>query len=433
MKHLVKDSWLIPLCFGIIYLVWGSTYLANWYAIQDIPPLLMSGTRFVAAGLVLVLLSGFFGGNKTTFAQGRNAAILGTMFLAIGTGGMVWAEQYITSGMVALMAAIQPLFILLLMWQMHGKRPNTAGVVGTFLGIIGMTFLVGQDQFVGGPKTILGLCIIFVSVLSWGIASVKLSKTDMPANKLQSAAIQMLAGGGILLIVSTLSGEATTFEWAKLTPRGAWSWVFLMVFGSIISFSAFNYLLVKSTPDKVATANYINPIVAMFLGWFLADELITGQSLIAAVLMLTGVVFIKTKIPFFDKINFLKQPNPSPDLMGFMPVGAVKVVDIQPVAQPSIARIWHGATPADMTEEYVSLAKATCVANCTATPGNLGVTFFHQTEGDKTHHTFISYWKDFDAVKRFAGEDYQRPRFFDGEEKFLVEADKFVEHRELVG
>lgn len=430
MKHLLKDSWLIPLCFGLIYFVWGSTYLANWYAIQDIPPLLMSGSRFTVAGTVLFFLSKLFGGSKTSLAQGRNAAMLGVMFLAIGTGGMVWAEQYISSGMVALMAAIQPLFILLLMWQMYGKRPNAAGVVGTFLGIIGMTFLVGQDQFVGGEKTMLGITIIFISILSWGIASVKLSKTDMPTNKLQSAAIQMLAGGSVLITTSLISGEAFNFQWVNLTSRGAWSWVYLMVFGSIVSFSAFNYLLVKSTPDKVATANYINPIVAMFLGWFLADELITGQSLIAAILMLTGVVFIKTKIPFFEKINLFKMPNPTPDLMGFMPIGATKVVDIQPIESPAIARIWHGATPADLTEEYVSLAKTNCVANCTATPGNLGVTFFHQTEGDVTHHTFISYWQDMEAVKRFAGEDFKRPRLFPGEERFLVKSDELVEHRD---
>lgn len=431
MKDLFKDKWLIPICFGLIYFVWGSTYLANWYAIQDIPPLLMSGSRFLGAGLVLLLLSSFVGGTKTNFNQLKNAALLGIMFLAIGTGGMVWAEQFISSGMVALMAAIQPLFILLLMWQMNGKHPNVAGVAGTFLGIIGMSFLVGQDQFIGGKKTILGLTIILFSVLSWGVASVKLSKTDMPTNKLQSAAIQMLSGGGILLLVSLFSGEPFNFQWADLTPRGAWSWIYLMIFGSIISFSAFNYLLVKSTPDKVATANYINPVVAMFLGWFLADELITGQSLIAAVLMLTGVVFIKTKIPFFDKISLFKNPNPTPDLMGFMPVGATKVVDAQPITSNAIARIWHGSTPAEMTEEYVSLAKSNCVANCEATPGNLGVTFFHETKGNMTHHTFISYWQDMEAVKRFAGEDFQKPRFFAGEERFLVKSDEVVEHRDL--
>lgn len=432
MNDLMKDKWLVPICFGLIYFVWGSTYLANWFAIQDIPPLLMSGSRFMGAGLVLLLLSRFFGGAKITRKQVLNASKLGVMFLAIGTGGMVWSEQFISSGMVALMAAIQPLFILLLMWQMHGKRPNFAGIVGTFLGIIGMTFLVGQDQFIGGAKTILGLTIIFFSVLSWGIASVQLSKTDMPANKLQSAAIQMLAGGGVLLLVSLFSGEAFHFQWANLTTRGAWSWAYLMVFGSIISFSAFNYLLVKSTPDKVATANYINPVVAMLLGWLLADELITGQSLIAAVLMLTGVVFIKTKIPFFEKISLFKSPNPTPDLMGFMPVGATKVVDVQPIKLNAIARIWHGSTPVEMTEEYVSLAKSNCVANCEATPGNLGVTFFHETEGEMTHHTFISYWQDMEAVKRFAGEDFQRPRLFPGEERFLVKSDELVEHRDMV-
>ncbi len=432
MKHLLKDKWLVPICFGLIYFVWGSTYLANWYAIQDIPPLLMSGSRFALAGIVLFFLSQFFGGSKTTPAQWKNAATLGIMFLAVGTGGMVWSEQFISSGMVALMAAIQPLFILLLMWQLHGKKPNLAGVLGTFLGMIGMTFLVGQDQFIGGEKTMLGLGIILISILSWGIASVRLSKTDMPNNKLQSAAIQMLAGGSVLLLVSVISGEAFKFQWSNVTDRGGFSWIYLVIFGSIISFSAFNYLLVKSTPDKVATANYINPVVAMFLGWFLADEIITGQSLIAAVLMLTGVVFIKTKIPFLEKFNLFKQPNPTPDLMGFMPVGAVKVVDIQPVAPPAIARIWHGATPVGMTDEYVSLAKSNCVANCTATPGNLGVTFFHQTEGDVTRHTFISYWKDMDAVKLFAGEDFHKPRFFAGEERFLLQSDELVEHREVM-
>ncbi|MCF8245772.1 MAG: EamA family transporter [Saprospiraceae bacterium] len=427
----MKESWLIPICFGLIYFVWGSTYLANWYAIQDIPPLLMSGSRFVTAGIILFSLSKLFGGEKTTPVQWKNAATLGIMFLAIGTGGMVWSEQYITSGMVALMAAIQPLFILLLMWQLHGKRPNKAGVAGTFLGMIGMVFLVGQDQFTGGEKTMLGLGIIFISILSWGIASVKLSKMDMPSNKLQSAAIQMLAGGGLLLLVSLLSGEAFNFRWVNLTYRGIYSWIYLAIFGSVVSFSAFNYLLVKSTPDKVATANYINPVVAMFLGWALADEIITGQSLIAAVLMLAGVVLIKTKISFFQKFNFFKKYAAPLEVMGFMPVGAVKVIDAPPILSPAIARIWHGVTPTGMSDEYIRLAKTNCVANCEATPGNLGVSFYHQTEGDVTHHTFISYWKDFESVKRFAGEDYEKARTFPGEEKFLVESDEVVEHREM--
>ena len=431
MKQLMKESWLIPICFGLIYFVWGSTYLANWYAIQDIPPLLMSGSRFATAGVILFGLSKLFDGEKTTPAQWKNAAKLGTMFLAIGTGGMVWSEQFISSGMVALMASIQPLFILLLMWQLYGQRPNVAGVVGTFLGMVGMGFLVGQDQFTGGEKTMLGLGIIFISILSWGIASVKLAKMDMPANKLQSAAIQMLAGGSVLLLASFISGEAFHFQWVKLTDRGIYSWIYLTIFGSIISFSAFNYLLVKSTPDKVATANYINPVVAMFLGWALNNELITGQSLIASVLMLAGVVLIKTKISFFRKLNFFKKYPTPVEVMGFMPVGAVKVVDAPPILSPAIARIWHGVTPTDKSEEYISLAKTNCVANCEATPGNLGVSFYHQTVGEVTHHTFISYWKDFDSVKRFAGEDYEKSRFFPGEETFLVESDEIVEHKQF--
>jgi drug/metabolite transporter (DMT)-like permease len=296
MQNSGREKWLIIGAFGVIYIVWGSTYLANWYAIQDIPPLLMSGSRFFTAGLILYSLSSLFGKSAVTPEHWKNAAISGIMFLAIGTGGMVWAEQYIASGMLALMVAFQPLLVLLLLWQMDGKKPALKGIFGTLLGMIGMAFLVMQDQFISDEKTLAGLSVVFISLLSWGIASIRVAKLDMPSSKLQGAGMQMLSGGLALLLTGALTGEIADFQWSKLTERGAWSWVYLVIFGSILGFSSFNYLLVKSTPDKVVTSNYVNPVVAMLLGWGLNNEEITGQSLLAAVLMLTGVVFINTRM-----------------------------------------------------------------------------------------------------------------------------------------
>lgn len=428
MKNILSERFIIPLAFAIIYIVWGSTYLANWYAIQDIPPLLMSGSRFFTAGAILYVLSSFFDKTKATRLQWKNASVSGIMFLAIGTGGMVWAEQFIASSMLALMVAFQPLMVLLLMWQMNGKKPTTRGIFGTMLGMVGMGFLVVQDQFISDQKTLIGLGIIFISLLSWGIASVRVSKIDMPGSKLQGAAMQMLVGGIALLVAGVLIGEAGEFTTSSLTQRGVLSWIYLVIFGSIIAFSAFNFLLVKSTADKVATSNYVNPVVAMLLGWGFNNEIITNQSLIAAVLLIAGVVFINTRKGIFKKRRYAR-PHPVAALIPFNGE-SVKEIDIQPekTKPGNIARIWQGETTAGRAQEYIELAKQFCVKTAMATPGNLGVTVLHRTEGNITHHTFISYWKDLEAVKLFAGEDYHKPRIFAHEQK-LLESEGLVEHK----
>lgn len=427
MKNPANEKWLIIAAFGIIYIVWGSTYLANWYAIQDIPPLLMSGSRFFTAGAILYSLSSIFGKTKTTREHWKNATVSGIMFLAIGTGGMVWAEQFIASGMLALMVAFQPLLILLLMWQMDRKKPTARGVFGTLLGMVGMAFLVMQDQFISDQKTLVGLGVIFISLISWGVASIRIAKIDMPSSKLQGAGMQMLTGGTALLIAGTISGELADFQLDNLTPRGVWSWVYLVLFGSIVAFSAFNYLLVKSTPDKVVTSNYVNPVVAMLLGWGLNNEVITGQSLLAAVLMITGVVFINTRTNFFKKIR-LARPHPVASLVPEMKDG-IQEVQIGKPPSGSIARIWQGKTRTEKAAEYVEWTKQHCVEDCIATPGNLGVTVLRRPEGDVTHHTFISFWKDEDSIRRYAGEDFRKPRIHTEQETLLLDSFGSVEHR----
>lgn len=431
MKNLTSERLLVPVAFAMIYIVWGSTYLANWYAIQDIPPLLMSGTRFFTAGGLLVGLSLLFDKTRPTAAQLKNTAINGVMFLAIGTGGMVWAEQYITSGMVALMAAFQPLLVVLLMWWLNGHKPGMAAIAGTVLGMVGMGFLVGQDSLVSGEKTLLGIGIIFISLLSWGVASIRTAKLDLPKSKLMGAGLQMLLGGCALLLASAITGEVAGFQWSNLTERGIWSWVYLVIFGSIVAFSAFNYLLVKSTPDKVATANYVNPVVALLLGWGFNNEAISQQSLLAAVLLLSGVVIINSGKHLIKKMR-LARPHPVASLIPELQLEGAEL-DYH-VAKPkpgTIARVWQGKTSQEQAGEYLAWTKQNCVREATATPGNLGVTMLHRTENGITHHTFVSYWQDVEAVKRYAGEDYRRPKVSQADRQWLLEPVGMVEHRTI--
>jgi len=290
--RITKEQLTIIGAFAAIYFIWGSTYLFNWYAIHDIPPFLMSGSRFLVAGTLLFGFTLLRGKKRPSLRNWLHAWVCGTLFLSIGTGGTVWAEQYIDSGITALMIGSEPLIITILLWQLKGKRPATVAIMGLSLGSLGMYLLVGQPAFLATADSIKGLTAIFISMLAWGIIAVKLNDFDLPESRIQASAMQMLTGGLMLLLLSGLTGEYPQFQWHELTLRGGLSWIYLVTFGSIIAFSSFNYLLSKVSPDKVATSNYVNPIVALLLGWGLNNEYISGQSLAAASLLLFSVFLI---------------------------------------------------------------------------------------------------------------------------------------------
>ena len=434
-----SNRWIIPLAFAIIYLVWGSTYLANAVAIREIPPFLMSGARFMAAGSILFVAAFAFGGGNLNRQQVKNALGTGILFLAIGTGGIVWAMQWIHSGIAALMAAFQPLLIVLLMWLMRGKRPTLRTIFGTLLGMAGMACLVLQDSLISSSASLIGVGVIFISILSWGFASVLVTQVSLPQSRLHSAGLQMIGGGAALLIFSAVTGEMFRFQPAALTAKGIGSWLYLVVFGSLIAYSAFNYLLVKSTPEKVATANYVNPVVAMLLGWQLGGEGITGQSMLAAVLMISGVIFINSRFGFLKKLNLGRKEILTLEQLALETPGAVREIDVQPFAGSDapvnclIARIWHGVTPADRAGEYIEWVKNTVAPDCQSIPGNLGYTLLRRTDGDRAYMTVISYWQDFDAVKRFAGEDFHKANIYPEEKKYLLDFEEIVEHRSVKG
>lgn len=289
-----KEFWLIIGAFAAVYVVWGATYLFNYFAIEVIPPFLMGGTRFLTAG---ALLFGFLHFRKTPLPTVRQwfwSFVLGVLFLALGSGGLIWAIQFIDTGFAALLVAIDPLVIMGLLWAIQGIRPGKRALFGALLGIIGMYLLLGQPQLDAHPQAWMGLIAIGVSLVAWAFASIYVSRLDQPANRFQRSAMQMLCGGGVLVLFSWWTGEAAGFELADLNLKAGLSWLYLVAFGSILAFSCFNYLLTKVSPEKVATSTYVNPLVALLLGWAFNNEVINPGALIAGGLMLAGVYFINS-------------------------------------------------------------------------------------------------------------------------------------------
>ncbi|MCO6480143.1 MAG: EamA family transporter [Phaeodactylibacter sp.] len=296
MKLQPSQRSLIIASFAAIYFIWGSTYLFNYFAIQDIPPFLMAGSRFLVAGAILYAITWSQGAAHPTRRQWRSAARMGFLFLTLGTGGTVWAEQWVDTGIAALIIAFQPLMVVFMLWLLFAKRPSLMILAGVALGVAGMVLLVGQQRFVTDRDTMIGMLVILGSMTSWCYGSVTLNKANLPENRLQSSAIQMIMGGGILLVLALISGDGQRFDPALLSWKAGLSWLFLVVFGSLVAFSAFTYLLQHVSPDRVATSNYVNPVVALFLGWAFNEELITQQSILAALLMLAGVFFINSRL-----------------------------------------------------------------------------------------------------------------------------------------
>jgi len=290
-----KNSVLIILAFFSIYVIWGSTYLLNKIAVTELPPFKIASIRFISAGVIIFIIAKLMGISLAiTRKQLFNAIIAGFLFLTFGNGVVVWALKYVDSGFTALEISAQPLVVLLLMRILEGKKIQTMSVIGVIFGIVGIYLLVSQKEIISQEGTILGIIMIFACMLSWGYGSLFVAKADLPSNYFVNTGYQMLTGGIMLFIVSQLFGETWSLplEWSRPVQ---FSMIFLIIFGSIIAFTSFNYLLKAVSPEKVATSTYVNPIIALILGWYFLNEQITTQSIIAAVILLTGVYFINTR------------------------------------------------------------------------------------------------------------------------------------------
>jgi len=304
-NFLQKKKVLIFFAFISVYVIWGSGYLLNKIAVQELDPLMLASVRFITSGVIIFLISILLKFSlKISKKQLINSIIAGFLFLSFGNGMLVWALLYVDSSFAALEISAQPLIILILMRIIYGTKIKQMSIIGIVLGFIGIYLLVGQKEILEQDNSILGMIMIFLCMTSWALGSLFVAKADLPKNFFVNTGYQMITGGFTLLIFSLLINEKWIWpnEWELKTQ---YSVVFLILFASIIAFTSFNYLLKVVSPEKVATSTYVNPIVALFLGWYFLNEKITNQSLIASIILLTGVYFInsKKKIQIFSRFK----------------------------------------------------------------------------------------------------------------------------------
>lgn len=285
------------LAFATVYLVWGSTYLAIRFAIETIPPLLMAGFRYVVSGLALyawVLARGQAA--RPTRAQWTSAALLGGLFFLGGNGGVTWAEQTVPSGLTSLVIATVPLWLVLLEWRRtRGARPDLLTSAGLLIGFAGVALLLSARN--GPAGTVihpLGGLVLLGATLSWAAGTIYAKHLPRPASILQTGAMQMLAGGVLLCVAGALAGEIPRIRFAEISARSFASLLYLTVAGSAIAFSAYAWLLQTSTPARVGTYAYVNPIVAVALGWGLGGEVVGPRTLLAGATVVAGVALIIT-------------------------------------------------------------------------------------------------------------------------------------------
>ena len=286
---------LIIASFFSIYVIWGSTYLFNKIAVSEISPLFLGAIRFSISGILIMIISILMKFSlKITKKQFINLEISGFLFLVFGNGVFAWALIYVDSSFGALMASTQPLFVLFLLRLIDGKKLQKKSIIGVVFGVIGMLLLVTQQEITTSEESLLGVFMMLSCILSWSYGSVFVSKSDLPKNFFVSTGYQMLIASALLFTTSFLFKEEhfSPFQWSSKVQVSV---VVLIVFGSIIAFTAFNYLLKTVSPEKVATSAYVNPIIAMFLGWYVLDEQLSLQSIIASLILLLGVYFINSR------------------------------------------------------------------------------------------------------------------------------------------
>lgn len=288
---------LVIAAFVAVYLVWGSTYLAMHVAVKTLPPFLMAGCRFVLAGAVLYAVMRGRGAPAPPRGQWVSATCSGALMLVLGNGGISWVQQTAPSNLTAIMVAATPLWMNLCEWlRPGGRRPLGSTILGIVLGFIGVAFVVlsrdpGGQRVVGTAVAVM----LLVAPFSWAVGSIYSRHAPKSSVPLLNIAMQMLAGGASMLVVGAMRGEANTFHFAQVSTASMWAFVYLTVFGSLIAFTAYAWLLQVSTPAKVSTYAYVNPLIAVVLGSVVLHEKLPSSIGVAGALILTSVVIITTR------------------------------------------------------------------------------------------------------------------------------------------
>ena len=281
--------------FAAVYLIWGSTYLAIRIGVESFPPLMLAGLRHFTVGILYPIIR-WKSGIRPTGSHWRTAAVTGFLLLFVGNGGVSWAEQTVPSGVTALLVATVSLWLVIVDWlRPGGMRPVRRVVLGLFLGFGGMVLLVGPAHLGNsGRVDPRGAAVLAIASFGWACGSIYSKHGGMPSSAMLGVAMQSFAGGLVLLVVGYLTGEFQHFHFVAVSARSWVALAYLIVFGSGIGFTAYLYILHKSTAARVATYAFVNPIVALFLGWFVAGETVSLRTIIAAIVILTAVILVIT-------------------------------------------------------------------------------------------------------------------------------------------
>jgi len=296
-----KPSRLLLLAaFAAVYLLWGSTYLAIKYAIVTMPPLLMAGARFVVAGSILALAGRASADyERPTWAQWRTSLVVGGLLLVGGNGMVVLAERTLPSSLAALLIASEPFWVVLLGWWWLGQpRPSGRVVLGLLVGFAGVYLLVGEQLTAGAGASraqLGGVGLVLLAAFSWAAGSIYGLRSPVSRSAVLASGMQMLAGGTLLLLLGTATGEWRGLNVSQFGLAAWLGWGYLVVFGSLVAFTAYSWLLKHAPPARVATYAYVNPVVAVLLGWAMLGEKLTAQMLVGAVVIVGSVVLITSQ------------------------------------------------------------------------------------------------------------------------------------------
>ncbi len=278
--------------FAALYLIWGSTYLAIRYAVETIPPLYTAGLRHLAAGLILL---GWCVARRLrpTWAQVRASVVIGFFFFLIGHGSLHWAETYVPSGLAALLIAIEPIIVFVVFSAAERQwKVNATLLAGVFLGLAGVGLLLGRSLLVSTPGMAIGGIAILVGATSWSVGIVYSRRSKLSGSPLLLSALSLLSGSVLLMIAGTAFGEYRGFSFSAVSERSWWALGYLILFGSVITFTAYNWLLEHFSPTLVATHTYVNPIVAVLLGWWFAGEAVTWNVIAATAIIIAAVMLV---------------------------------------------------------------------------------------------------------------------------------------------
>jgi drug/metabolite transporter (DMT)-like permease len=294
----------VLLAFAAVYLIWGSTFLAILFAIQSIPPFLMAGSRFLFAGVIMYAIARFQGAPRPELGTWKSAAIVGACLLFFGNGGVTIAEKWVPSGLAALLVATVPIYIALLGW-LTGTAPRPTRIVwlGLIGGFIGVGFLVGPAFSAPSRSNhlALGMSILLIGSFLWSAGSIYSRTVKHSKSLILAAGQQMISGGVLLLLAGFVLGEHRGFDPHHVTRLSVGAFVYLVLIGALIGYTAYFYLLRHCDPAKVATYAYVNPVVAMILGTFFAHETLSGRSILGAALIIGSVATVITAQQFMRR------------------------------------------------------------------------------------------------------------------------------------